>query len=250
MTTATLTAPRVVAPALGGGAAAVWLLPESGVDALAEAAGADRVLPPEALARVRATRTPRARRHCLGARLLSRLVLARYAGEDPSVLRFVTGRYGRPELDGPYRLRFNLSHTDGLLACVVTRGVPCGVDVQAPVPASAVPHLARAFPPAARRRLESVPVDGRPRALLELWTAAEAYGKALGIGLRHADRIDLRPGPAGELTVHDPDAPPGPWRLHTRHLDTGHTLAVAVRHRGPADGPALSLVTLVEGALP
>src|SRR5581483_2668049 len=63
-------------------------------------------------------------------RALARTVLARYTGRDPKALRFVGDRYGRPALDLQTDLSFNLSNTQGLIVCAVTRGRQIGVDVE------------------------------------------------------------------------------------------------------------------------
>src|SRR5437764_7037098 len=63
---------------------------------------------------------------------LLRLTLAHYVGADARELRFTTSPLGRPELDtgGMMPIRFNLSHTDGLVGCIVARSADCGIDVE------------------------------------------------------------------------------------------------------------------------
>ena len=73
------------------------------------------------------------RRLYLFAHHFLRVTLSRYLNELPSALRFITTAYGRPELDcdgSRSILRFSLSHTDGLVACVVTDNIDCGVDAE------------------------------------------------------------------------------------------------------------------------
>src|SRR5947208_3575530 len=51
----------------------------------------------------------------------------------PTRWRFETGPHGRPEIAAPRLvgpLRFNLSHTDGLVGCVVTLAADCGLDLE------------------------------------------------------------------------------------------------------------------------
>ena len=63
-----------------------------------------------------------------------RTMLSRYAAVAPADWRFVENVHGRPELfdrpEGTPDLRFNISHTDGLIACAVTIGREVGVDVE------------------------------------------------------------------------------------------------------------------------
>ena len=76
----------------------------------------------------------RDRRRFLLTRALVRTMLSRYAGVAPAEWAFIANVHGRPEiLDRPRGvpdLRFNLSHTEGLIACAVTIGREVGVDVE------------------------------------------------------------------------------------------------------------------------
>src|SRR5262245_21369980 len=65
------------------------------------------------------------------AHALKRLCLARYAPVDPRAWSVAIGERGKPEIAAPSsRLRFNLSHTDGLVALLVADGADVGVDVE------------------------------------------------------------------------------------------------------------------------
>src|SRR3954451_20032403 len=63
----------------------------------------------------------RDRRTFLLTRALVRTTLSRYAAVPPAAWRFIANDHGRPEIldraAGVPDLRFNLSHTDGLIAC-------------------------------------------------------------------------------------------------------------------------------------
>ncbi|RCG30285.1 4-phosphopantetheinyl transferase [Sphaerisporangium album] len=223
--------------------AGVWLLAESQVEPLAAAAPPEEVLSDDERDRVARLRGPGARRRGLGARLLARLLLARYAGVRPSVLSFATRWHGRPELSpNPWRLRFNLSHSEGLIACVVTSEVPCGVDVQRPVGQDVLHHLAMALSEPEAARLSVLrPGPPQARVLVDTWTVKEAYTKALGVGLRYGfEHLTVEGLPDGPVSLHDArvrHAEDRPWRFRLDHLPTGHSLAVAVRRPGPAPYP-------------
>jgi 4'-phosphopantetheinyl transferase len=63
------------------------------------------------------------RQSYLVAHSLTRGVLGELTAIKPSELVFELGSHGRPELvlpERPQRLRFNLSHTRGMVACAVT----------------------------------------------------------------------------------------------------------------------------------
>src|SRR5262249_23664902 len=69
----------------------------------------------------------------LVTRALLRTTLSRYADADPAQWHFETNEYGRPHITAPEierDLRFNLSHTDGLVALAVTEGCEIGIDVE------------------------------------------------------------------------------------------------------------------------
>ncbi|GII86764.1 hypothetical protein Ssi03_47540 [Sphaerisporangium siamense] len=222
--------------------AGVWLLAESEVDALADAAPPERVLSAGERDRVARLRAPGARRRSLGARLLARLLLARYAVVEPSRLSFVTRWYGRPELSpNPWNLRFNLSHSDGWIACAVTSVVPCGVDVQSPLGDDALRHLPGALSEPEKARLAALDPGTRAEALLDTWAVKEAYTKALGYGLRYGfERLTVGGVPGGPVTLRDERrgaAEDHAWTFHLDHLRTGHCLAVAVRTPGTAPCP-------------
>ena len=64
---------------------------------------------------------------------LLRRVLSNYAEVAPEHWQFDLNTHGRPELSRIHALpwlRFNLSHTDGLVACLVTDSIDCGIDVE------------------------------------------------------------------------------------------------------------------------
>ncbi len=69
------------------------------------------------------------------AHALARAALSRFAPEVPAeAWRFATNRYGRPFISYPQRsepLHFSLSHTDGFVACAVSRCERVGIDVEA-----------------------------------------------------------------------------------------------------------------------
>src|SRR5262249_34084088 len=73
------------------------------------------------------------------AHALTRAMLSEVTGRPSTTWRFVEGEYGRPELASSCAtggLRFNISHTRGLVACAVAyRAV--GVDVES---ADRTPH--------------------------------------------------------------------------------------------------------------
>jgi len=139
----------------------------------------------EELARCARLRRAADRQHFLLAHALLRHSLSRYTGRAPGAWRFEGGPHGRPELvEEPHAqaLRFNLSHTRGLVACIVSYQSECGIDVE---------HLGRRLDPLrlARRffaagevaSLEAATTPNQSRLFYQLWTLKEAYLKARGL---------------------------------------------------------------------
>ena len=194
-------------------------------------------------------RVAEARRQHLAARALARTTLSRYAPVDPRRWRFRRGAEGKPEIAGPGGappLRFNLSHTRGLVACVVTLGLDAGVDVERPARRLTDPlALARhGFAPAERRALERRSGRARRELFYRLWTLKEAYVKARGAGFLAlpARKLACEIGPGGAIRLR---FEPGledraeDWQLALLAPTAEHRLAVAVR-RGAR--PDLALV--------
>jgi len=122
---------------------------------------------------------------------LVRSVLSLYSGIAPCDWRFSQGPHGRPEIisDSQPRLRFNLTHTNGLAACIVTLDDDCGIDAERLSERHNTLGVAK--------RLFSAPeleqlVQHEGQDFLEYfyahWTLREAYVKARGIGLSLLNR--------------------------------------------------------------
>jgi 4'-phosphopantetheinyl transferase len=220
----------------------LWLLDEAAVGPLSERCAPERLLDADERTRYRRMRTAAGRRRQLGARLLCRHALSAYADLPPHRWRFRSGPFGRPEPEpNPWGLRFNLSHTDGLIACVVTSGQACGVDVERSPAAPETLRLAGRFlAPAERRHLATLAPAARAACFADFWVLKEAYTKALGEGLtRPFDSFAVDPRPARAIGVHDPAAGAvecARWAFELLHLGDRYALAVAVRRAHPELG--------------
>jgi 4'-phosphopantetheinyl transferase len=116
-----------------------------------------------------------------------RETLSRFADVAPGEWQFTRGEFGRPTIAAPIAglgLQFNLSHTWDWAAVVVTRGVPCGIDVERIRPIQHMLDIARRlFAPEEFRKLDELPEEALQRRFFELWTEKEAWVKAHGRGL-------------------------------------------------------------------
>jgi 4'-phosphopantetheinyl transferase len=179
----------------------------------------------------------RHRREFLRSRALVRTALARHAGVDPRALRFSANEHGRPELAHPRlepRLRFNLSHTDGLAALAVVLEHDVGVDVEMTLRRAAALSIAdRFFSPEESRSLTSLPACERPDRFFDLWTLKEAYIKARGVGLAlPLGCFSFRCMPGVRVSVaFDPslEDDPAAWQFLLASPTPLHRLSLAVK---------------------
>lgn len=123
-----------------------------------------------------------------GRSLLKRL-LARYADCDPETVRLGFGTLGKPHLGVPEGtgIRFNYTDSGGHLIYAVSRGLEVGVDLEIlPRPTRYAALARRKLSPAELAVFSQLPEAHREHAFLAHWTRKEAYGKALGVGIRFA----------------------------------------------------------------
>ena len=178
-------------------------------------------------------------------RTLARLMLSQYAAVAPRDWPIEIDERGRPELTrrppGVPDLRFNLSHTPGLIACAVTIGREVGVDVEfigRRIVHDDIPE--RFFSAREVADLRALPRDDQAHVFFDYWTLKESYIKARGLGLalplgqftfvRHHDAP-----PTIEFAPELPDDP-ATWQFAQYWPTRDHRMAVAVRRVG-ADLP-------------
>ena len=171
------------------------------------------------------------RREHLVAHALVRTVLSKYAATGPSEWRFTNNAYGRPAVDPPSALRFNLSHHPTLVVCALTTGAELGVDVEPLRRGSEILNIAEAtFAAQELADLRTLPAAQACDRAVSLWTLKEAYVKARGLGLAlpldgfafsfEQAEPQIRFGPAS-------DDRPERWAFSTRDVNK-HRIAIAV----------------------
>jgi 4'-phosphopantetheinyl transferase len=173
----------------------------------------------------------------LVAHALTRRALGHVAGVAPNELSFSIGEHGRPEIAGPSRalaLRFNLSHTRGLVACGVACGHDIGVDVERIDREVALLGVARhVFSERENAGLLSLSGSAQRLRFFELWTLKEAYVKAIGKGLAAPLKsISFLPEAHDPVAVHFAEQAlddPSAWCFRRHEPGPGHRLAVALR---------------------
>ncbi|HVR61096.1 MAG TPA: 4'-phosphopantetheinyl transferase superfamily protein [Polyangia bacterium] len=121
-------------------------------------------------------------------RALVRAALSRYAEVQPSDWRFAPGPNGRPRVVAPAGVaapHFSVSHTAGLIACLITPEPRAAVDVERLRPVDDALAIAdRHFAPEEIAALRACAGEVEERNLFfALWTLKESFLKALGQGL-------------------------------------------------------------------
>jgi len=186
------------------------------------------------------------RREVLLTRALVRTVLSSYTGADPRDWRFGVGEHGRPFVEGlPFD--FNLAHTEGMIACLVSDAPSPGVDVEFMSRRGKLDEVAEHF--FARPECEDLrrtEEGGKRRRFFDYWTLKEAYIKARGLGLvlpLDAFWFSLagdRPSISFDHRIEDD---PAAWRFETLELSADHLCSVALKTAEPLD------IALIEAAL-
>lgn len=127
---------------------------------------------------------PGKRHEYLVARVLAKTVLSDALGCAPTAVQFTKNEWGRPELSPATKLRFNITHTDGLVALILSGEHDVGVDTEL---LSRAPRLLalgpNVFAPKELAELNALPPDQREQRAVTLWTLKESYIKARGMGL-------------------------------------------------------------------
>jgi len=177
------------------------------------------------------------RHNSLIARALLRSVLSRYVEKGPKEWQFSKNRYGRPEIERDNDippLRFNLSHTDGLIACGVTLEHDLGVDVEDTKRKGINLDIASRFFSALEiQALRSLPNHEKKGRFLDYWILKESYIKACGRGLpARMDQFSFLFENDRSLGIFfDPrlDEDSKSWQFYVLKPTERHKAAVAIR---------------------
>jgi 4'-phosphopantetheinyl transferase len=139
---------------------------------------------------------------------LVRTALSNYADVQPGEWLFREEEFGRPEIASACKtpaLRFNLSHTEGLSAVIVTKDRDCGIDVEG---VNRVKNLAgiaeRVFTETEQADLLARSGDDQRGRFADYWTLKEAYMKARGLGFQLPPQtfgVEIEAGTGGTATL-------------------------------------------------
>jgi 4'-phosphopantetheinyl transferase len=243
----------------GGPQAPVRLLPAEG-EVVLVCAPLD--VPPDDLARMRATFAPReearARRFAepyrdrwVAGRGLLRRLLAQATSGEPAALQFAYGAHGKPALDPrsipPLEglpLTFNVSHSGALGLFAFARGREVGVDIEQ-IRARRSDQVAdRFFHRNESFRLRAIPGEEQRRAaFFAVWCCKEAFIKATGAGLSQSmssfEFVLGDHGPAAVAWHRDDDRAAARWSVHLLSPSAGYAAALVAERRESERQPTL-----------
>lgn len=172
----------------------------------------------------------------IAARGILRLLLGHYLTIEPQDLKFDYGDRGKPRLretKSPKSLQFNISHSQkyALFGFVCDRSI--GVDLEyLREMKDAVKIARRFFSDREFELISSLDVSQQSRIFFQLWTAKEAYLKAIGVGLAGSlanIEINLdRVGNAQILAIDDDDLQAKDWLMYSCVPQKDYTAAIAI----------------------
>lgn len=174
----------------------------------------------------------------VAAHALKRCLLSLVGDLPPSAWRFVAGQLGKPQLDPMLdrpRLRFNLSHSRGLVACAVGLDHDLGLDVETVEPRNDALSIAECvFAPSELALLRGAAPGERPDLFVRVWTLKEAYVKATGQGMASCALDGFAFAPSALRLERAAGDDPAGWQFAQWRPTVRHWLALAVRRPSTA----------------
>lgn len=220
-----------------------YVLEDEDVAAVARHARLSSVLSPGERERAARFHGPGDRDRFVVGRVLARLMLSETDATPPSGWVFSIDARGRPHVSGRppgTAPSFSITHTAGLVACVVARSGEVGVDAESTAKAHDLDAIARRFfAPRECALLDALPAEERARGFYGIWTLKEAFLKARGDGITvPLDRFAFDPfsSPPGFACDEDFEADPSSWTFRSWWPAPEHAMAVAVRGTGVSAG--------------
>jgi len=187
-------------------------------------------LAPEEAARAAGFLRERDRGRFVVGRGLLRQVLARYLGCGPDEVPLLEVE-GRPAVAGACHLENSLSHCEARLVLAVSSSARVGVDVERVRGLRDLEELAALVCTPAEQRFIAGPPEQREARFVSLWTAKEAYLKALGTGLSSwPDRVEISAliDPASQVPFRFDGQEALGWQLRWLPCFEGAVTALAV----------------------
>ncbi len=166
-----------------------------------------------------------------------RCTLSAYIDKDPAEWLYEKNKYGRPEImpeQNTCGLRFNLTHTQGYVACIVSKLTDCGVDAEWIDRNTDVEAIAQSvFSTSEQLDIQRQSVEDKKQRFYQYWALKEAYVKAMGKGLSYPlDKFAIQFGTNKDISVRtSPECPTdASWQFYSATLSSKHVIAAAIKH--------------------
>lgn len=192
-----------------------------------------RMLDPDEIAQADRHQIRSGRVTYIAAHALTRALLSHVGPVAPAEWRFTIGDRGKPELHSSLgsNLRFNLSHTFGLVAAAVCVEHDLGIDIEAGDRGTHGLRVAERFFSAPEVALvRDRAGEERKEAFFRIWTLKESYIKATGEGFRRSlQSFSFTLDPLTITFTPEPSDDPGGWQFFEARPTARHFLAVTLR---------------------
>ena len=191
---------------------------------------------------------------------LVRKVLSRYCDVQPETWKFSFNQHGKPEILSSIKcpnIKFNLSHADGMSACVVSLDNDCGVDVENIHRKNKLHAVAeRMFAEQEAKIMSACDESKMQKKFFDFWTLREAYVKAVGTGLGGSSKefyftisADAKDGISENIRaaninfVDSKKKVDLAWQFFLLELSSDHVAAIAVSGTVPTNSVIKKIVS-------
>jgi len=169
------------------------------------------------------------------SRGISRIILSSYLDKNPANLQIQSTPDGKPYLERS-EIRFNLSHSGDILLCGLSYKSRIGIDIQQIYAITNLGTIIKNyFSENERKYLDSQPVDQLKNHFFAIWTAKEAYLKAIGKGFQESpDNISTLPDESLQNFLLDhpsSDQKSQEWTISSIEVNQGYKAAIAVNEK-------------------
>ncbi|MGA7937659.1 MAG: 4'-phosphopantetheinyl transferase superfamily protein [Kovacikia sp.] len=177
------------------------------------------------------------RHRFIAARGTLRAILGRYLEIAPGQIQFHYAVHGKPAIAMPATdpaprpfLEFNLSHSQDLMVCAITRHNRVGIDLEYLHPIPNLEGLTRRFYSAQEySAIQGLSADQQVRSFFQHWTCKEAFLKAIGEGLGELSQVEVLIDAEQAQLIQCPEqaSPLQQWLLHLFTPAPGYIAALA-----------------------
>ncbi len=222
-------------PILANNQVHVWRanldLPTAEINQLATLLSTDEI------ARANKFRFPEHKRRFIATRGILRQLLGNYLQISAKILKFEYSDRGKPRLAASISdssLEFNVSHSQEYALYGFTHHNQIGVDLEYLRDMKDAAKIAeRFFSPRESQLIASLNSEQQQRIFFKLWTAKEAYLKAIGTGLTGSlDGVDISLDQAGYpslLAINGNVAAAASWSMHHCIPAINYVASVAIK---------------------